>query len=548
MKTNLNSPARRPPSMPAMSSPVPPSRRGYSAHISSSPKRDEVEKVELPTRAVNRRLNFAMDKGSTPRGLVATGTTTGQASQRRTQTPRDGFELPTRRLQSSADARVAERSSPRERPLRQTVTERNKKRGLFGQRKVDELDDEDDFSETGNDGDAQGSDREVGANVTSASLRRSSGRGDDSTGRFRYDDDEADEALASEGEEEVGEGSEEKVEEEDDEVKVADSPPRLSPTPKKRGRKALAAPSPADPTIVAASAQKRGRGRPPKQPAFTEDDPSVDASQAVADEAPSQVEEEVARATPVKRGRGRPPKRPLPVQEDLAADQSQVAAEEDGGPASKRSRKNPPSKRNPNARIISAVAKKSRTTASVAPKRRLSEAEILQAAAARSNWQAHLLRAPEEDPTAVKTRAGRTAVKPMEFWRNERAIYTDRNSLSAIVRTEEVALTSRRRGVPRSNRAKKSRRRARTDDDDDDGIEADEEDEDEMEDWERSPGLILGDVRAWDAALPPGAEADTTEAGTSPVSSSSSSSHPFLPPADPRALDTQSWHTPRRRS
>jgi centromere protein C len=100
---------------------------------------------------------------------------------------------------------------------------------------------------------------------------------------------------------------------------------------------------------------------------------------------------------------------------------------------------------------------------------------------------------PAADYGATVMRSGRTSVKPLAYWRNERAVYDtgrvygkDRElgGIKEVIRTEEISPEPRRRPRKRGGR----KRRA---------PEAIEEDED-IQEWEEEPGYLEARVPKWD--------------------------------------------------
>ncbi|KAI9788997.1 MAG: hypothetical protein M1833_002784 [Piccolia ochrophora] len=211
--------------------------------------------------------------------------------------------------------------------------------------------------------------------------------------------------------------------------------------------------------------------------------------------------------SPLKRGRGRPPKNGVQVLRDVLDNADVPKAEEeeeeeeyarpakrsrkDLGPAKapqpKSSSKNkpPPSQRDPNAKITSmkstnaaklAMARKGRDESTT------SEKTFDLGAKGRSNWHARS-EDPDEDDGVQRTRSGRTAVKPMAFWRNERIEYGEGRDIRKIIRTEVVDLPKRKPGRPKGskNRVKEAR----------------ESREEPLEEWEQSDGVMKGIVRQW---------------------------------------------------
>ena len=104
-----------------------------------------------------------------------------------------------------------------------------------------------------------------------------------------------------------------------------------------------------------------------------------------------------------------------------------------------------------------------------------------------------MLRSETPQDTAKFTRSGRTSVKPVAYWRNEKIVYgeskTDGQRLSLpsikeVIRTDEIE--SQR---PRTTRRKAARRKV------DDVLG---EDSEELDEWEKGPGNLFGEVLAWD--------------------------------------------------
>lgn len=248
-----------------------------------------------------------------------------------------------------------------------------------------------------------------------------------------------------------------------------------------------------------ASVIKRGRGRPPKAAPQDLDAPQPQAPEAKPLTVPGG-----------KPQRGRPAKvaktevlRDEDIEEVEASQRPTKQARHtsvDATPTVKRKApKPPPSQRDPNARVVSArkpVAK----TAIVEP---MGPPQAPGRPKARSLY---VLRSetPADDSGARVLRSGRTSVKPMAFWRNERIVYGDRTSegsmmvlpgIKEVIRIEEIK-------QPRPNRAGRrtgSRKKRQLDD-------VDEEDEDQ-EPWEAEEVPIMrGETMQWDRMIGKGNE------------------------------------------
>ncbi|KZF20708.1 hypothetical protein L228DRAFT_249500 [Xylona heveae TC161] len=294
------------------------------------------------------------------------------------------------------------------------------------------------------------------------------------------------------------------------------------PPPKKSGRgrpskKQKANPQPvSQPSQVSqssqASAQKahKKRGRPAKAKANLPREPTPEepvAEEQAQEEPTDQPEEQAAEsqeARPSKRGRK--PKQ-APVQKS-----SQQSPKESSNPTKSKGRKPPPSQRDPNARISSAKkpgASKSEVL-HVEARNRAPSAQPAPRQIARHE-------SPSHGDAVTTTRSGRTCIKPLAFWRNERVVYGqgeqnpgERHYLPAIteiIRTEEVAQPTNRRGKPRTKGPAKAGRKRKARE-----VEEEEETEDEgdeREDWEMGEGIISGGIKRWDSAT--GATLDEDE-------------------------------------
>ena len=102
---------------------------------------------------------------------------------------------------------------------------------------------------------------------------------------------------------------------------------------------------------------------------------------------------------------------------------------------------------------------------------------------------------PAEGEGTRITRSGRHSFKPLASWRGEKAVFetTDlapegpkMGAIKEIIRTEEI-IEFRKPAKYRRGRAQSKK------------LEDVEEEDEELEDWEREPGIMQGTVMAWDA-------------------------------------------------
>lgn len=117
---------------------------------------------------------------------------------------------------------------------------------------------------------------------------------------------------------------------------------------------------------------------------------------------------------------------------------------------------------------------------------------------------------PSEGAGFKQTRSGRNSIKPLAYWRNERVEWADDENedhfgkfmmprIKEVVRAEEVHEPKRK--VSRS-KSKAPKSRSKTTE-----PESEEEDE-EAEEWEQEPGRIYGDVKSWNPDDPSGAQSN----------------------------------------
>ena len=287
---------------------------------------------------------------------------------------------------------------------------------------------------------------------------------------------------------------------------------------------------------------KRKRGKPPK-PA-----------------APIAAAESVPKAAAPKKGRGKSRKPSEPVYDDIRPTKRRkenINPLDEQGPSKRpKATKAKLTRRDPNAKMASTRTRNvteefsdeaDAPPAKPAPGKKRQEPASYESNQ-RSNWQARE-DVPERDPRGAQiTRSGRPAVKPMEYWRNERAIYSDGNSLQAIVRTEAVNPPKRARGRPRGSK-NKAEPKAKT------PADTVVVEEDDKEPWEEEPGIINGYVRQWDEELATGVD-DVVAAGpyldsymyTDHVADNPNvqKSHTLRKPSRPGRSPTRPFATPRR--
>ena len=115
----------------------------------------------------------------------------------------------------------------------------------------------------------------------------------------------------------------------------------------------------------------------------------------------------------------------------------------------------------------------------------------------------HRRETPMEGSGFKQTRSGRNSIKPLAFWRNERAEYSDdefedstgkflMTKIKGVVRVDEIADTKKRTKRSKSSKPRKQREES--------------EDDENTEPWEDEPGRLYGDVMLWDPEDPIGAE------------------------------------------
>ncbi|KAL9122815.1 MAG: hypothetical protein Q9187_000625 [Circinaria calcarea] len=252
------------------------------------------------------------------------------------------------------------------------------------------------------------------------------------------------------------------------------------------------------------------RGRRPKHTAVSLDEVRASNTEIEPSEEPVSVDADEPEA--VKEGiKPRKVGRPKKSRSEANRDEGEEVEAEPSKPAKRpklssvdstplkskrKSTKPPPSKRDPKAKVT--AAKSPEANARFTEPNRLP----LTAGHRPGPRSLFLLRSetPAEDNGARITKSGRTSVKPLAFWRNERFVFGDVNlegknlllpAIKEVIRTEEIV--DPRPKVKRSagRRALVLKRRRLED------LE-EEEDETDQEPWELGEGVLQAEVIQWD--------------------------------------------------
>ena len=238
-----------------------------------------------------------------------------------------------------------------------------------------------------------------------------------------------------------------------------------------RGLKSVSVDMNTSQASVSAPAPKPGRGRPPKHsklPSFEEEKEEGN----IEDERPAKRSKStVVNGTPRM---GRPPKKTKPS----------------------------PSQRDPNAKVISVKQAKAKAA--------LVKPDTTQRNNGRPKPRSlYIMRSgtPADDSGSRTTRSGRTSVKPLAYWRNERIVYGEDDAgtneryllptIKEVIRTEELEPPRPRKAKGRSRPATKKRQ-----------LEDVEEEDEEQEPWETEEGIIRGLVKTWNTVQGPDGETD----------------------------------------
>ncbi|KAH8820528.1 cupin domain-containing protein [Xylogone sp. PMI_703] len=208
----------------------------------------------------------------------------------------------------------------------------------------------------------------------------------------------------------------------------------------------------------------------------------------------------VATETAVKRGKGRPPREPEGLRQQ---------SEEGTPPKKARTTKEQPSKVAAKPQPSKAPSRK-KDSATVTEVR---SPEIIRAPPMpRRNRGLFILR--RETPDGFQqTRSGRTSVKPVAWWKNERIEYDEEEAVDGrmrfvlpkikeVVRADEVEEPKKQRA--KSKKDGKSKKRQHD-------SESEDEEEDETEPWELDPGRFVGEIRGWDPEDAYGYDAELVE-------------------------------------
>jgi centromere protein C len=345
------------------------------------------------------------------------------------------------------------------------------------------------FSLRGDEGDESASLNEGGTHQTNGTteLDYTVGSGEDSMQIIQ--DDDAEDTLP-----EPPEPPEEKLEDEE--------PTPMPPPKRKGGRPRKLVSTELQEAQARPTAARQGDGRVPRSASV-----DIDASQVSI--------------TATKLGRGRPPKKlnaPVLHQRngDASADNERPAKRVKNTSTSETPRagrppkrtKPPPSQRDPNAKVTSVKKAKAVQAASVEPE-----------PAPRNNGRPkprslQIIRSgtPADDSGSRTTRSGRTSVKPLAYWRNERIVYGEDDAgtkeryllptIKEVIRTEDVEPPRPRKATKGRSKAA-GRKRA---------LEDVEEEDEDLEPWEMEEGIMRGVVRSWNSGQGPD-NADEDENG-----------------------------------
>lgn len=116
---------------------------------------------------------------------------------------------------------------------------------------------------------------------------------------------------------------------------------------------------------------------------------------------------------------------------------------------------------------------------------------------------------PAGDNGAVLMKTGRTSIKPVAFWRNERVVYGDGNlegqvltlpGIKEVIRTDEIEVPWPKKPTSRRSRPKR------------------EQEDKEREPWEIETGIMRARVMQWDPVIGRYDEDNTDETGKHSIS------------------------------
>lgn len=202
-----------------------------------------------------------------------------------------------------------------------------------------------------------------------------------------------------------------------------------------------------------------------------------------------------------KRGKGRPKKESVVYQD----------SDSDNPPPPKKAKRGPKPK-DPNAKMSARQSKKVEEFV-----------EEMKGRPRRPHNLYILRRETPADDSVTHTRSGRTSVRPLAYWRNERCIYGNGEAaegerfplatIKEVIRNDEVEVPEYKR---EKGRGRGKRRRARQ------GTEDEEEETDEELDiWEEEPGIMSQEVFRWDSQLQEAIDVSETVGKFSLVSANS---------------------------
>jgi centromere protein C len=263
----------------------------------------------------------------------------------------------------------------------------------------------------------------------------------------------------------------------------------------------------------AAPSGKKPRGRPPLNKQAT---PPAEEEPSLATNATEEAEEEAGQP-PKKRGRGRGARNQ--TEQDEAAEERAQSAEPEANKGRKRSKPGPnPGAKKP-AADQSAFKKPGPKSKSKAPEKASDVPDLppgrlvdtlgkpiddvdrrsITTAGSRFSRARSIFCERKAEELGAVSRTGRRNIKPVDFWRNERAAYDKFGNLLVVRQNESVE-------PPPQKKAKKGRKKKAAPDEDDEG--------EELEDWEANEGVLVGTYRDYDPATETASD-ELLEAGMS---------------------------------
>ncbi|OCK74530.1 hypothetical protein K432DRAFT_386757 [Lepidopterella palustris CBS 459.81] len=246
---------------------------------------------------------------------------------------------------------------------------------------------------------------------------------------------------------------------------------------------------------------KRGGRSKKKQPEpVAEFEEPAEEDSALAEEPAEDehvIQEETKPAPLNRKGRGRLAAKTVKVHKDGPSnDKGEPAFKVPKKPGRKPKATAPPTERDPNV-IIRSIRDSSHTIVDAtglpfprSPSKAVSEVGSVTSTMSRVGRSLQILRqgTPMDDEGVRTTRSGRSSVKPVDWWKNERIKYDYLGNKEAVVRAEDVVKEQR---APRKT---SKRKRGMS-------IVREEEEEEELEEWEENPGFVVGHVNRWDETI-----------------------------------------------